>query len=37
MWDLPSMHDSTKNKCEPKLLSKKNANAFFGLQIVVME
>ncbi len=28
MWDWPSMWDFIDNKCEPKLLSKKNANAF---------
>jgi hypothetical protein len=28
IWDWPSMWDFINNKCESKLLSKKNANAF---------
>jgi hypothetical protein len=31
MWDWPSMRDSIDNKCEPKLLFEKNANAFLRL------
>jgi hypothetical protein len=37
MWDWPSMRNSIDNKCEPKLLFEKNANAFLGLEIVVLE